>query len=74
MLCMCVTHPVGSAGLVPVARGTGHETAEGDLASAPTAAAATAAGCPKGKLIINIHFDFNFSKHSLCHGTISRGG
>lgn len=60
---MCVSHPAGSAGLVPGVRGTEQENADGDLASAPTAATATAAEYPKGKIIICIIF---ISVNLLC--------
>lgn len=68
-----MTHPAGSAGLALGVRGTEQETAIGDLASTSTAAAATAAECPKRKLIISINFYFNFSKHFLYRSTITRG-
>lgn len=67
---MCVTHPAGSAGLVLGVRGTGQETADGDLASILAAATVTAAECPKGKLIISINFYSDFSKHY--HNIITR--
>lgn len=45
---MYATDPAGSVGPGLVVKGTGLETAEGDLASVPTAAVVTTVECPTG--------------------------